>query len=324
MKIVLTDHGFPNIDRERALFAAAGHELVVAQCKTPAELIPFCRDADALLVQWAAITRELIATLDKCKVIVRYGIGFDSVDLQAAGERSIPVCNVPDYCIDEVSDHALALAFALARQIPQTDAAVRAGTWKIMPPSPFAAFRDLTFATAGFGRIARSVLARAKVFGFKLAAYDPFVDEAIFAAAGVRKLDAPTLLREAGILSLHLPLTEETKYFLNRESLATMRKDAIIVNTARGALIDTVALATALTAGTIGGAGLDVFETEPLPPDHPLRLAPNTLLTSHTAWYSGGSVPELQRKSAEAVLAGLRGGALANVVNHRFFPNSKP
>jgi D-3-phosphoglycerate dehydrogenase len=320
MKIVLTDHGFPSIDQERALFAAAGHELVVAQSKTPAELMPLCRDADALLVQWATISRELIATLARCKVIVRYGIGVDSVDLQAAGERGIPVCNVPDYCIDEVADHTLALALALARQIPQTDAAVRAGTWKIMPPSPFAAFRDTTFATAGFGRIARAVLARAKGFGFKLAAYDPFVDDARFAAAGVRRLGAAEVLREAGILSLHLPLTDETKHFLNRDSLSTMRRDAIIVNTARGALIDTVALAAALTARTVGAAGLDVYETEPLPADHPLRVAPGALLTSHTAWYSAGSVPELQRKSAEAVLAGLRGGALANVVNARFFP----
>ena len=322
MKIVLTDYGFPSIDQERALFAAAGHELVVAQGKTPAELIPLCRDADALLVQWATISRELIATLDRCKVIVRYGIGVDSVDLAAAGERRIPVCNVPDYCIDEVADHALALALALARQVPQTDAVLRAGTWEIMPPAPFAAFRDLTFATAGFGRIARAVLTRAKGFGFKLAAYDPFVDDTTFAAAGVRKLTAAELLGEAGILSLHLPLTDETKHFLNRTSLATMRRDAVVVNTARGALIDTQALAAALTAGTIGGAGLDVYETEPLPSDHPLRLAPNTLLTSHTAWYSAGSVPELQRKSAEAVLAGLRGGPLANVVNQRFFPST--
>ena len=320
MKIVITDYSFPAIDQERALFAAAGHELVVAQCRTSAELIPFCRDADALLVQWATIGRELIATLDRCKVIVRYGIGVDSVDLQAAGERRISVCNVPDYCIDEVADHALALALSLARQIPQTDAAMRAGTWKIMPPSPFAAFRDLTFATAGFGRIARAVLARAKVFGFKLAAYDPFVDDATFAAAGVRKLGAAELLREAGILSLHLPLTTETKHFLNATSLATMRKDALVVNTARGGLIDTVALAAALQAGAIGGAGLDVFETEPLPGDHPLRHAPNTVLTSHTAWYSAASVPELQRKCAETVVAALGGGPLANVVNRRFFP----
>jgi len=320
MKIVITDHGFPSIEQERTLFAAAGHELVVAQCKVPAELIAFCRDADALLVQWAVIDRSLIAALDRCKVIVRYGIGVDSVDLQAAGERRIPVCNVPDYCIDEVADHALALALSLGRQIPQTDAVVRQGAWKITPPTPFGAFRDTLFATAGFGRIARAVLARAKAFGFRLGAYDPFVDAAAFAAAGVRRLEAAELLREAGILSLHLPLVEQTKHFLNRDSLATMRKDAIIVNTARGGLIDTHALAEALTQRTLGGAGLDVFETEPLPADHPIRQSPNVLLTSHTAWYSGGSVPELQRRSAEAVLQGLRGGTLANVVNQRYFP----
>lgn len=323
MKIVITDHGFPSIEQEQRLFAAAGHDLVVAQCKAPAELIAACRDADALLVQWAAITREVVAALERCKVIVRYGIGVDSVDLQAAGEKRIPVCNVPDYCIDEVADHSLGLALALARQIPQTDAVVRGGTWKIVPPSPFPAFRDTTFATAGFGRIARAVLARARAFGFKLAAYDPFVADAVFAGAGVRKLDAAELLREAGILSLHLPLTDQTRHFLNRESLATMRKDAVVVNTARGGLIDTAALAAALTARGLAGAGLDVFETEPLPADHPLRQAPNVLLTSHTAWYSGGSVPELQRKSAEAVLNGLRGGpaaSLANVVNLRYFP----
>jgi D-3-phosphoglycerate dehydrogenase len=321
MKIVITDHGFPSIEQERVLFAAAGHELVVAQCKQPADLITFCRDADALLVQWAVIDRGLITALERCKVIVRYGIGVDSVDLQAAGERRIPVCNVPDYCIDEVADHALALALSLGRQIPQTDAVVRQGTWKITPPAPFGAFRDTLFATAGFGRIARAVLARAQAFGFQLGAYDPYVDAATFAAAGVRRLDAAELLREAGILSLHLPLVDQTKHFLNRASLATMRKDAIIVNTARGGLIDTVALAESLTQRTLGGAGLDVFETEPLPADHPIRQAPNVLLTSHTAWYSGGSVPELQRRSAEAVVQGLRGGAaLANVVNQCFFP----
>lgn len=320
MKIVITDSGFPSVDQERHLFESAGHELVVAQRKTSSELIPFCRDADALLVQWATIDRDLIDSLKACKVIVRYGIGVDSVDLRAAGERGIPVCNVPDYCIDEVADHAVALALSLSRQIPQTDAAVRNNVWKITPPTPFLAYRDQTFATAGFGRIARAVLSRAKGFGFKLAAYDPFVGDSAFAAAGVRKLELAELLRESCILSLHLPLTDQTKHFLRRESLATMRHDSIIVNTARGGLIDSAALAAALTAGTISAAGLDVFETEPLPTDHPLRQAPNVTLTSHTAWYSEGSVPALQRRSAELVLRGLQGNGLTNIVNQHFLP----
>jgi D-3-phosphoglycerate dehydrogenase len=228
------------------------------------------------------------------------------------------VCNVPDYCIDEVADHSVGMALSLGRQLSQTDAVVRKGVWKILPPSPFRAFREMTFATAGFGRIARAVLARACPFGFKLAAYDPFVDESHFVAAGIRKLSSEELFREADILSLHLPLTTETKHFINGKSLALMKGEAIVVNTARGRLIDTTALAEALATGKIAGAGIDVFEDEPLPADHPLRQAPNTLLTSHTAWYSGGSVPELQRKTAEEAVRGLTNRPLQNVVNKQF------
>lgn len=320
MKVILTDHGFASIEQEQRMIAAAGGDLVVLQSKDPARLAAACADADALLVQWAPITAEVIAALRHCKVIVRYGIGVDNVDLKAAGARGIPVCNVPDYCIDEVADHALSLALSLARQVPQTDAAVRGGTWKILPPSPFPSFRSTTFATAGFGRIARAVLERARPFGFKLAAYDPFVPASAFAAAGVRPLDLDALWGEAGILSLHLPLTPDTRHLVGASSLARMRRDAIVVNTARGGLIDTVALAGALDGKRIAGAGLDVFETEPLEPDHPLRRAPNVILTSHTAWYSGGSVPELQRKSAEAIVRALRGEPLSHVVNANLLP----
>ncbi|MBE7538753.1 MAG: C-terminal binding protein [Opitutaceae bacterium] len=315
MKVVLTDHGFSSIEQEKALLAAAGCDLVVLQSKDPAVLAASCADADALLVQWAPINAGVIAALRHCRVIVRYGIGVDNVDLKAAGARGIPVCNVPDYCIDEVADHALALALSLARQIPQTDAAVRGGTWKILPPAAFPSFRSTTFATAGFGRIARAVLERARPFGFKLAAYDPFVPSDAFAKAGVRQLDLEQLWSESGMVSLHLPLTADTRHIVGEASLARMRSDAIVVNTARGGLIDTRALARYLVEKRIAGAGLDVFETEPLEADHPIRQSPNVILTSHTAWYSGGSVPELQRKSAEAVVRAIRGEPLVNVVN---------
>jgi len=315
MKVVITDHGFPNVTQEEGVFREAGVKLSVAQTKITAELLEACRDADALLVQWAPIGEEVITGLNQCKVIVRYGIGYDNVDLKAAAKRGIPVCNVPDYCIDEVADHSLALALTLARQVPQTDACVRAGTWKITPPTPFPSFRETVFATAGFGRIARAVLDRAKPFGFQLAAYDPFVDPSVFAAANIRRLTKDELFQQAGIISLHLPLNPETKHFLGKNELAALRPHAVIINTARGGLIDTIALAQALTSRKIACAGVDVFETEPLPPDHPLRSAPNTIITSHTAWYSGGSVPVLQRKAAEEAVRGLRGERLHNVVN---------
>lgn len=315
MKAIITDHGFPNVDQEEALLGQAGVELKVVQCKTADEVVKNCGDGDALLVQWAPITAEVIAKLSRCKVIVRYGIGVDNVDLKAAAARGIPVCNIPDYCIDEVADHAMALALSLGRQISQTDSVVRGGTWKILPPHSFPAFRKTLFATAGFGRIARAVLERARPFGFILGGYDPFVDEAVFAAAHIRKLTKEELVEKAGLISLHLPLTPQTMHFIGPEQLNGMRRDAIVVNTARGGLIDTSALALALEEGKIAGAGIDVFEQEPLPADHPLRRAPNVLLTSHTAWYSGGSIPLLQRKAAEEVLRGLRGEQLINAVN---------
>jgi D-3-phosphoglycerate dehydrogenase len=315
MKVIVTDHGFSHVEQEERLAAEAGATLVVAQCKTAEDVIAACRDADALLVQWAPITAEVVAALEKCKVIVRYGIGVDSVDLKAAAAKGIPVCNIPDYCIDEVADHSLALALSLARQLPQTDARLRSGVWKIMPPRSFPALRELTFATAGLGRIARAVLARAKPFGFKLAAYDPFVEAGTFAELGIRRLSREELFRESNIVSLHLPLTAETKHFVGREQLAELGGEGIVINTARGGLIDTVVLAKALADGTIFGAGIDVFEAEPLPPEHPLRSAPNVILTSHTAWYSQGGIPVLQRKAGEEVARALRGEALRNVVN---------
>jgi D-3-phosphoglycerate dehydrogenase len=321
MNALITDYGFSNLDQERDALSRAGIELQTAQCKTAAEVIAVATPADALIVQWAPITAEVIAALKNCKVIVRYGIGVDNVDLKAAGERGIPVCNVPDYCIPEVADHSIALALSLARQLPQTDAAVRHEIWKITPPFAFAAFRELTFAVAGFGRIARAVLTRAAAFGFRLAAYDPFVDKQVFTDAGVRQVTKDELFEVAGLLSLHLPLTPETKHFINRESLARMRRDAIIINTARGGLIDSDALAAALKESRIAGAGLDVYEKEPLPLDHVLRSAPNTILTSHTAWFSASSVPELQQKVAEEAVRGILGQPLKNVVNRSFLPS---
>ncbi|GAT35179.1 D-3-phosphoglycerate dehydrogenase [Terrimicrobium sacchariphilum] len=315
MNVFITDHGFPHVDREREIITQTGAKLHVAQCKTAEDVIAECGEADALLVQWAPVTSEVVAHLNQCRIIVRYGIGVDNIDLQAATARNIPVCNVPDYCIDEVSDHSLALALSLTRRLPQTDALVRQGTWKITPPTSFPAFRDTVFATAGFGRIARAVLERARGFGFQLAAYDPLVPTEKFAALGVKQLQLEELFQEAGILSLHLPLTTQTRHFIDRTRLSRMRNDAVLVNTARGGLIDTEALTEALAQGGIAGAGLDVFETEPLLGDHPLRDVPNTILTSHTAWYSGGSVPELQRKAAEEIVRGLAGLALSHPVN---------
>lgn len=314
-RTVITDHGFPNLKHEEAALAAADSTIAVAQCRTPDEVIAVARDADALLVQWAPVNADVIAALRRCRIIVRYGIGYDNVDLAAAKARGIPVCNVPDYGVNEVAEHAVSLALGLARQLPQIDARLRAGTWKITPDRPMLALGESTFATAGFGRIARHAHAIMRGFGGKRIAYDPFVPALAMAAEGVEKVELDALFARADLLSLHLPLSPETKHFVSSARLATMKRTSILVNTARGPLVDTLALTDALKAGTIAGAGIDVFEAEPLPADHPLRKAPNALLTSHVAWYSESSIPRLQRLAAEEVARGLKGEPLKNQVN---------
>ncbi len=314
-RVVITDHGFPNLRHEETAFAAAGAGLTVAQCKTADEVIAAAREADGLLVQWAPVNATVIAALTRCRVIVRYGIGYDNVDLAAAKARGIAVCNVPDYGVHEVAEHAVALALALSRQLPSLDRRLRGGTWKITPDRPMPALRETTFATAGFGRIARTAHEMMRGFGGRRIAYDPYVPAEAMAAAGVEKVELEALFARADILSLHLPLSAETKHFVNAARLAQMRKTAIVVNTARGPLVDTVALAAALQAGVIAGAGLDVYEKEPLEKDHAILACPTALLTSHVAWYSESSIPRLQQLAAEEMVRGLRGEPLKNQVN---------
>ena len=314
-RVLLTDHGYPSLQLLESILTPAGAELVAAQCKTPEDVIAAGRDMDALLVTWAPITAAVSAALPRCKVVVRCGIGVDNVDLAAAKARGLPVCNVPDYGIREVAEHALALALALTRQLPMIDRRLRGGTWKLTPDRPMPALHASTFATAGFGRIARTAHEMMRGFGGRRIAYDPYVDAAVMAAAGVEKVELDALFTRADILSLHLPLTPETKHLVNAARLATMKKTAIVVNTARGPLIDTVALAAALQAGTIASAGIDVYEKEPVEPDHPLFGCPTALLTSHVAWYSESSIPKLQQLAAEEVVRGLRGEPFKNQVN---------
>lgn len=311
-KIVITDHGFANIDPERLVLEKSGFEIVDAQCKTEAELLDATKDAFAIIVQWAPITEKIIRNLENCKLIVRYGIGIDNLDLSAAKEKQIPVCNVPDYCIDEVADHTMSLALTLHRQLQATDQRVRDGVWKIIPPGNVSASRDSLFTTLGFGRIARAVLKRAAAFNFRLASYDPFVSEAEMLRWGVQKLSFEEAISGADILSLHLPLNETTSHIIKMETLKQMKGNAILVNTSRGGLINTVELAQALHENEIGAAGIDVFEQEPLQNDHPILLAPNMLITSHTAWYSKRSIPLLQQYAAEEVLRVINGEPLKN------------
>ncbi|NND70066.1 MAG: C-terminal binding protein [Rhodothermales bacterium] len=313
--VVYTDHGFPESDVERSIIEAAGGTLEVIQARTEDDIIEQAASADGLLVQWAPITRKVLESLPNCKIVVRLGIGVDNVDVSAASDHGVRVCNVPDYCIDEVADHAMALALALARQLIPVDRRVRNGNWAIIPPAPLPSFSSMTFGLAGFGRIARGVARRARAFGFRVSGYDPFANEVDFKNRGVERVSLEDLLIGSDILSLHCPLTDETRHMIDESVLFKMKSNAIVINTARGGLIDLKALAAALKTGQISSAGLDVFETEPLGADHPICKCDSAILTSHISWFSNSSIPELQRKAAEEIVRGLLGDPLVSPLN---------
>ena len=307
----ITDHLFPSIDLERKILQEASITLreVKPNCKTEDEVIQNCSGADVLLVQWAPVTRRVLQALPEVRGVVRYGIGVDNIDVQAAKDLGRMVSNVPTYCQEEVSDHTVAMILSLARRIPHDHHQIRDGGWGITPFLPINAFSDLTLGLVGFGSIARKVSYKARPFRFLQIAFDPKVPAETFASNDVRQVEFEALLREANIISMHCPLLPETRHMINAHTISRMRPDALLINTARGPLVKEADLIDALETGKLAGAGLDVFEKEPLPADSPLRRLPNVLLTSHAASASERARDLLQIKAAEAardILLGRR------------------
>ncbi len=310
-KVLITDHGFSSIDLERNVLEAAGFTLEEAKpvCKTEDDIIARCKGADVLMVQWAPITRRVMESLPEVRGYVRYGIGVDNIDVKSARELGRMVSNVPRYCLEEVSDHAVTLMLSLARRIPEDQAQLAQGKWGVSALWPIPAFSDLTLGLVGFGAIARKVSQKAKAFRFKQIAVDPFAPDQVFADHGVERVDQDTLLQTADIISLHCPLTDDTRYLINAASIARMKQGVLLINTARGPLVSELDLLAALRTGKIIGAGLDVFEKEPLAVDNPLRCLPNVIVTSHVAAVSTRSLNLLQIQAAEAardILLGKR------------------
>lgn len=312
-RIVITDSGFPNNNPEIEILKELG-KVELIHWKTEEELKQKTASADALLVQWAPVSPALINSLQQCKIIVRYGIGVDNIDTKAASAKGIPVCNVPDYCIDEVADHTITLAISSLRQITTVDRNVRSGIWSIVLPNAVMPFYKMVFGLAGFGRIARKVALKAKALGFLVKAYDPYIDEAEIEKAGVIPVQMEELLEEADVLSLHLPLNDKTKYLINSDTLALMKPSSLVVNTSRGGLINLNDLSAALTSNKLWGAALDVFDKEPIEKESPILNTPGVTLSSHVAWYSSLSVHKLQQMAAEEVARGLRGETVCNPV----------
>lgn len=316
-KVVVTDYTFPSLDQEKSVLVPIGCEFVATQCVTEQDLIRACKDADAILNQYIPLTRNVLAELKDCKIIVRYGIGVDNVDVTAASEFGIMVVNVPDYGIQEVADHTLSLLLASVRKIPQIHAQVRQGIWENAPLRPIMGLRDKQVGLLGFGNIAKEVAKRLQGFHMQVSAYDPYVDEKIFEQHGVKKLDWEALLAQSDMVCVHLPLNEQTKYFIRKETLALMKPTAFLVNTSRGAIVHSEDLAVALQTGVIAGAALDVLEVEPIPSSHPLLRLSNCLLTSHTAWYSEDSMLRLQQYAALEIRRMFEGESPRHVVNRK-------
>jgi D-3-phosphoglycerate dehydrogenase len=309
--VLITDHVFPSVHLEKRVLEDAGFTLeeVKPPCKTEDEVIERCAGADALIVQWAPITRRVLEALPKVRGVVRYGIGVDNIDVKGANEIGRMVSNVPNYCQEEVSDHTLAMIISLGRRIPQDHNQFAHGGWGIGRFLPLPAFSDLTLGLIGFGSIAKKVSEKAKPFRFKQIAYDPVAKDETFKQLGVEKVELEALLQRADIISLHCPLLPATHHMINASAIAKMRPGVLLINTARGPLVNELDLIDALKSGKIQAAGLDVFEKEPLPADSPLRTLPNVVLTSHAASVSVRAVEQLQTKAAEAardILLGRR------------------
>lgn len=316
MKVVVTDYTFPNLDLEAEVLRPLGVELVAGQARTSSDVAQLTADADAVIAQFARVDAAAIAAMHRAKVIVRYGIGVDNVDLAAARAKNIPVCNIPDYCIDEVADHTLAFILACTRSLVPNGDVVRQGQWRLaVPLAQMRTLRDLTVGIAGFGRIGREVVARLAPFKCRRCVFDPLVAPDQIRAAGCEPVSWDELLAASDVLTLHCPSTGETRNMLNAAALARLPVGAIVINLARGDLAVTADLAAALQSGHISAAALDVCDQEPPPTDSTLRSLPNVLLTSHIASASEKAVRTLRITAARIAAAALQGHSLPNIVN---------
>ncbi|MFO1061019.1 MAG: C-terminal binding protein [Dongiaceae bacterium] len=305
-RVVVTGHHFHTLEPERAVLADLA-DLVEAQPRSREEVIAAARDADAILNQDGRLDGPVIDALRHCRIIVAYGVGTDRIDVDAATARGIQVCNVPDYGLDEVAAHAIALLLAFERRIPQQAAAVRAGEWAQPPEGSSRRLAGRVLGIVGLGRIGRRVAALGRAFQLQVICADPHVpsDEAM--RHSVQSVGLDELLQRADYVSLHCPLTEHTRGMLNAAAFARMKPDAVLINVARGPVVDEAALIETLRAGRLRGAALDVLEHEPTPTDNPLLSMENVIITPHTAWYSEEAQQRLKVGAAEEVRRALLG-----------------
>lgn len=320
LKVVITDYDYGDVDVERPVIEGAGFELVAAQCKSEEELIEVARDADAVICQYARVGEKTINAFTNCRLIARYGIGVDIVDVEAATRRNILVTNIPDYCVDEVADHAMAMLLACIRKLQMYNEASRAGIWRWQAAQPIYRMRGRTMGLLAFGKIARTIAERAKPFGVQLIAYDPYVAEQDFVSYSVTPVSFDELIEQVDYLMIQVPLTPETKGMIGEKELKKMKPASVLINTSRGPLVDNDALYRALKEGWISAAGIDDTVEEPAKkkdwkPDNPLFQLDNIIITPHSAYYSEESIHEARLRASEEVVRVLSGNPPLSPVN---------
>ncbi len=312
-KVVLTDYVWDSLEVERQALAGIA-DLVALKTKRPDEFLPEAASCDALLNTYAGpITADVIAKMPRCRIIARYGIGVDTIDVEAATAAGVIVTNNPTYCIEEVAEHAMALLLACARKVAFYDRMVRAGRWEVPPGKPMFRLAGQTLGLVGFGNIARQVAIRAAAFGMRVLFFDPFVPQG--GPAPGEQVELADLLRESDLVSLHPPLTPQTRKMMSDDAFARMKPTAFLVNCARGPIVDTDALVRALDARKIAGCALDTTDPEPLPDPHPLRGREDVILNPHVAWYSERAMQGLQAGAPSEVRRVLSGEWPVHVVN---------
>lgn len=315
MKVVITDYQYDNIDTERTIIENAGHELYAYQEKVPEKLIPVVKDADAVVTQYSDISREVIESMQNCKVIIKYGIGVNNIDCEAAGRKGIYVCNVPDYGVKEVSDHTVALILSLGKKLPILQKSLKEGCWGYQSIIPVKRFSECQAGLIGFGRIPQLVCKKLQAFGMKVMVYDPYANPDLIKEYEAYHANLEEICSTADFISIHCPLTEETRHLIGEKEISSMKENCCIINTARGGVVDENALIEALKNHRISGAGIDVFEEEPIAPTHPFLSMDNVIATPHCAWYSETAISLLQKKAAEEVVNILGGNRPHHCVN---------
>lgn len=314
-KVVLVEHGYASVACEREIIEGAGGELVDADKMDLAAALRLCESADGILLRRVDVTADMIRGFHNCKILVRYGVGTDNIDVQAATKAKIIVGHVPAYCIDEVSAHAIALLLSCVRKVVSTHRKMEHGGWDVHREDPIFRMAGRTLGIVGFGHIGRAVAQKLTGWGLRIIAFDPYFEKSRPDALRAQFVDFETLCRESDYISLHCPLLPETRHLIDERSFGLMKRGAILVNTARGPIVDSEALLAALDQNHLAAAALDVFEEEPLPKKSPLRNHPRIVLTDHTAWYSEESQMELQKTAAEEIVRVCTGGLPRSLAN---------